>query len=72
MRVLLKIFLIFSIYSCLTNYSYSKINELEILISSTHCAQKSINNQKPEIKFLGDARQLINFYKQQGNFLQYY
>jgi CHAT domain-containing protein len=70
MRALLKIFLIFSIYSCLTNYSYSKINELEILISSTHCAQKSINNQKPEIKFLGDARQLINFYKQQGNFLQ--
>ena len=70
MRALLKIFLIVSIYSCLTNYSYSKINELEILISSSHCAQKSIDNQKPEIKFLGDARQLINFYKQQGNFLQ--
>ena len=70
MRSLLKIFLIVSIYSCLTNYSYSKINELEILISSSHCAQKSIDNQKPEIKFLGDARLLINFYKQQGNFLQ--
>jgi len=70
MRVLLKIFLIFSIYICLTNYSHSKMNEQEIFISSFTCAQKSIDNQKIEIKFLEDARRLIDFYKKEDNFLQ--
>ena len=70
MRLILKIFITVSFFSCLTNYSYSKINEQEILISSNSCAQKSLDNQKIEIKFLEDTRQLIDFYKKESNFLQ--
>ena len=70
MRAILKIFIAVSFFSCLTNYSYSKINEQEILISSNSCAQKSLDNQKIEIKFLEDTRQLIDFYKKESNFLQ--
>lgn len=70
MRVILKIFITVSFFSCLTNYSYSQINEQEILISSNSCAQKSLDNQKIETRFLEDTRQLIDFYKKESNFLQ--
>ena len=70
MRAILKIFITVSIFSCLTNYSYSKINEQEILISSNSCAQQSLDNQKTGTRFLEDTRQLIDFYKKESNFLQ--
>ena len=70
MRLILKIFITVSFFSCLTNYSYSQINEQEILISSNSCAQKSLDNQKIEIRFLEDTRQIIDLYKKESNFLQ--
>jgi hypothetical protein len=70
MRVILKIFITVLFFSCLTNYSYSQINEQEILFSSNSCAQKSLDNQKIENKFLQDTRQLIDLYKRESNFLQ--
>ena len=61
-----KIFLIISIFSCLTNNSHSKINEYKIILKSYDCLDEK--NKNIEISFLEEAQKLITDYKKNEEF----